>query len=80
MRLPRNLSGEELIKKLAKLGYLVTRQSGSHIRLTKIQEENEYHLTIPNHNPLKIGTLNNIFQDIASQSGLHKAEVIKQLL
>jgi predicted RNA binding protein YcfA (HicA-like mRNA interferase family) len=34
MRLPRDLSGGELIKALTLLGYKVTRQAGSYIRLT----------------------------------------------
>ena len=51
MKLPRNVSGQELIKKLKKLGYLPTRQTGSHIRLTT-QEKGTHRLTIPNHNPI----------------------------
>lgn len=34
MRLPRDLSGEALAQRLRALGYRVTRQSGSHLRLT----------------------------------------------
>ncbi|MDJ0658694.1 MAG: type II toxin-antitoxin system HicA family toxin [Crocosphaera sp.] len=34
MKLPRDLSSDDLIKALSKLGYGVTRQTGSHIRLT----------------------------------------------
>jgi predicted RNA binding protein YcfA (HicA-like mRNA interferase family) len=34
MKLPRDLSGAELAKALAQLGYRVTRQTGSHLRLT----------------------------------------------
>ena len=34
MKLPRNLSGTDLVKALQKIGYVVTRQKGSHIRLT----------------------------------------------
>jgi predicted RNA binding protein YcfA (HicA-like mRNA interferase family) len=34
MRLPRDLSGSDLVKALGRLGYRVTRQSGSHIRLS----------------------------------------------
>ena len=34
MRLPRDLSGNDLAQALRKLGYQVTRQTGSHIRLT----------------------------------------------
>jgi predicted RNA binding protein YcfA (HicA-like mRNA interferase family) len=38
VKLPRNLSGDDLAKALAKLGYGVTRQTGSHMRLTtKVQ-------------------------------------------
>jgi predicted RNA binding protein YcfA (HicA-like mRNA interferase family) len=39
MRLPRDLSGVDLAKLLQKLGYQITRQAGSHIRLTTQQHE-----------------------------------------
>jgi len=55
-KLPRSLSGQELIRKLRKLGYAPTRQVGSHIRLTT-EENGTHHITIPDHSPLKIGTL-----------------------
>ncbi len=60
MKIPGDIGSKKLIKSLEKLGYRPTRQSGSHIRLTRIKDNQEQHLTIPNHNPLKIGTLNNI--------------------
>ncbi|MFH1197931.1 MAG: type II toxin-antitoxin system HicA family toxin [bacterium] len=53
MKIPRDLSAEELIKALLKINYTVTRKRGSHIRLTRIQNNNEHHLTIPDHNPIK---------------------------
>lgn len=56
MKTPRNLSGSELTKNLEKLGYVVVRQKGSHVRLTTLQN-GEHHLTIPAHNPIKVGTL-----------------------
>jgi predicted RNA binding protein YcfA (HicA-like mRNA interferase family) len=63
-KIPRNLSGQVLIRKLKKLGYIPTRQVGSHIRLTS--ENNGVHnITIPNHSPLKIGTLSGILKEIA---------------
>ena len=34
MKLPRDLSSDELVKALARLGYVVDHQTGSHIRLT----------------------------------------------
>jgi predicted RNA binding protein YcfA (HicA-like mRNA interferase family) len=35
MKLPRNLSAQELIKRLRGIGYEPTRQTGSHVRLTR---------------------------------------------
>jgi hypothetical protein len=46
MRLPRDLSGSDLAQALRKLGYSMTRQAGSHLRLTTY-EHGEHHLTIP---------------------------------
>jgi predicted RNA binding protein YcfA (HicA-like mRNA interferase family) len=79
MRLPRNLSGSKLIKSLKKLGYNPTRQTGSHIRLTRNSDEGEHHITIPNHSPLKVGTLNNILQEIANHLNITKEDLIKKL-
>jgi predicted RNA binding protein YcfA (HicA-like mRNA interferase family) len=56
LKLPRDITGTELAKALAELGYHVTRQTGSHIRLTTF-ENGEHHITIPAHDPLKIDTL-----------------------
>lgn len=48
MRLPRDMSGAELAKRLTVLGYAVTRQTGSHMRLTTTRN-GEHHITIPAH-------------------------------
>ena len=56
MRLPRDLGGAELARALEKLGYRVTRQTGSHMRLTTA-DGGEHHLTILAHSPLRVGTL-----------------------
>lgn len=48
MRIPRDLSGKDLIMALGKLGYEVTRQSGSHIRLST-GRNGTHHITIPDH-------------------------------
>ncbi|MBU3663178.1 MAG: type II toxin-antitoxin system HicA family toxin [Bacteroidetes bacterium] len=79
MKLPRNVSAQDLIKGSKKLGYEVTRQTGSHIRLTTHQN-GQHHITIPNHDPLKIGTLSAILSDIASHFGISKEEVIETIL
>lgn len=36
MKLPRDLSGQDLVKALRRLGYEVSHQAESHIRFTKI--------------------------------------------
>ncbi|MCE5311665.1 MAG: type II toxin-antitoxin system HicA family toxin [Nitrospiraceae bacterium] len=77
--IPRNLSGSELVKLLAKYGYVVTRQTGSHLRLTTTRSGSEQHLTVPNHSPLKLGTLNNILNDIARHLNIDKQLLIKEL-
>ena len=51
MKVPRDLSGQDLIKLLKPYGYLPTRQSGSHIRLST-EVNGQHHITIPNHDPL----------------------------
>ena len=45
MKLPRNLGGEELAALLGKYGYKITRQSGSHMRLTSTSKGFEHHIT-----------------------------------
>lgn len=78
MKTPRDIGGDDLAKKLGAFGYRITRQTGSHIRLTLGGNE-EHHITIPNHSPLKIGTLNNILGDIADYFGISKVELMDKL-
>lgn len=78
MRIPRNISGVDLIKKLKSFGYEPTRQSGSHIRITT-QKNGVHHITIPEHKPLKIGTLSAILKDVAAHFNIPKDTLITQL-
>lgn len=78
MKIPRDLNGKDLASLLAKYGYRITRQTGSHIRLTTI-EKGEHHITIPDHNYLKIGTLNNILSDLSTHLNMDKRSVIADL-
>lgn len=78
MKLPRNLSSGELIKSLSKIGYEVSRQKGSHIRLT-CHNPKTHHVTIPDHDPIKIGTLSSILGDIAMSRNQTKEELINLL-
>ncbi len=57
------IPGADAIKKLEKLGYTVTRQKGSHVRLNHSTDSNKKPLTVPLHTELKTGLLNQILKD-----------------
>lgn len=78
MRLPRDIDGTELAKALSKVGYEVTRQSGSHIRLT-LAEAPQHHITIPAHQPLKVGTLAAVLAEVAGRLGLDRQGLLDRL-
>jgi len=78
MKMPRDISGEELARLLEKFGYVATRQTGSHLRLTT-QLGGEHHITIPRHSEIKVGTLNAILTDVAAHFGADKSEIIDAL-
>jgi predicted RNA binding protein YcfA (HicA-like mRNA interferase family) len=79
MRLPRDLSGEELASMLQRYGYKMTRQTGSHMRLTTSQG-GEHHITIPRHPVLRVGTLNAILKDVAQHLGIERDALVSSLL
>jgi predicted RNA binding protein YcfA (HicA-like mRNA interferase family) len=58
VKLPRDVSGPEAVKALRRLGFTVTRQDGSHIRLSK----GSLHVTVPNHRTLLPKTLQSILR------------------
>lgn len=58
MKLPRDLSGQEVIKALKRLGFSVVRTHGSHVRLTKSDKR----VTVPAHAALRPGTLSSILK------------------
>lgn len=78
MRLPRDLSGAELAHALHKVGYVITRQTGSHLRLTT-HEYGEHHVTIPQHSPLRIGTLSAVLVDVAKHFELSREQLLHKL-
>ena len=78
MRLPRDIGGLDLAKLLARYGYRITRQTGSHLRLTT-QAGGEHHITIPAHLPLRVGTLNAILVEVARHLKRDKTELIQEI-
>jgi predicted RNA binding protein YcfA (HicA-like mRNA interferase family) len=78
-RLPRDISGNDLISKLKVYGYLPTRQTGSHARLTRSAADGDQHITVSQHKSLRVGTLNAILNDVAGHVGKQKEEVVEEL-
>ena len=74
MRLARDLSGRALAQALEALGYQITRQTGSHLRLTT-QQQGEHHVT-----PLRVGTLAGILDEVAKHFKIERAALIQQLV
>ena len=77
MKIPRDVSGLELAQLLKKHGYRTTRQTGSHIRLTTRIKGIDHHITIPNHKPIKVGTLSDVLSDIAQYLKIDKDELLE---
>jgi predicted RNA binding protein YcfA (HicA-like mRNA interferase family) len=78
MRLPRSLPADDLVKLLRSLGYRVSRQTGSHLRLTT-EEGGQHHLSIPRHGSLRVGTLAGILGDVAHHFGLPRNDLVERL-
>lgn len=79
MKVPRDITGRELSKLLEReFGYAITRQRGSHIRLTT-EQGGTHHVTVPDHDPLRIGTLGAIVGDVALHFGISRDEAMARL-
>lgn len=78
MKLPRDLSGDDLAKALARIGYRESRQTGSHLRLTSL-EAGEHHATLPRKRALPLGTFRAILRDIARHRAVGIEEIAKRL-
>ncbi|HET6363583.1 MAG TPA: type II toxin-antitoxin system HicA family toxin [Nitrospirota bacterium] len=79
MKMPRDVSGDELALLLSRCGYSITRQTGSHLRLTSTSKGTEHHITIPRHSPLKIGTLSAILKDAAIYLEIDRQKLMEDL-
>lgn len=62
MKLPRDVSGVEAVRALKRFGFVQMRQTGSHLILRKDNRT----VVVPQHKPLKPGTLKGIIE----QAGL----------
>ena len=78
MKFPRDISGADLVKALRRLDYSVTRQKGSHIRVTT-QRNGEHHEVVPSHNPIRTGTLHSILKSIAAHHKIPLDQLLREL-
>lgn len=78
MKLPRDVNGAELVKALRVLGYEITRQKGSHVRVTT-QTGGEHHEVVPSHRPIKPGTLASILKSVAAHHSMTSQDLAKRL-
>jgi predicted RNA binding protein YcfA (HicA-like mRNA interferase family) len=78
VKLPRDISGRDLAAALGRLGYAIDHQTGSHIRLTTMRN-GEHHVTVPAHDPLKVGTMANILRSVGEHHHLDRRELLGAL-
>ena len=52
------LSGAQIVRALERLGFVVVRQSGSHI----VMRRNGQGCVVPNHKEVKVGTVNGVLR------------------
>ena len=78
MKLPRGVSAQRLIRALEKLGYTVIRQKGSHIRLSH-QAAPAHSISVPLHDPLKIGTFHGILTEVARTQSISVQDIVDLL-
>lgn len=79
MRLPRDLSGERLAALLGQYGYEISRQTGSHMRLTSTYRGTQHHVTIPRHAALRVGTLSGVLAEVAAYIDVGREELLEAL-
>jgi predicted RNA binding protein YcfA (HicA-like mRNA interferase family) len=60
-KLPADLSGQDLIKALKRVGFAIQRQRGSHIILRR--ESPPARVVVPNHKTIRMGTLRTILHE-----------------
>jgi predicted RNA binding protein YcfA (HicA-like mRNA interferase family) len=78
MKLPRGVSGDRLIRALEHLGYEAVRQKGSHVRLRHSGPPTHL-ITVPLHDPLKVGTLHGILSEVAQMRSIDLESLAKLL-
>lgn len=78
MKLPRGLSGADLIAALKRLGYKQTRQTGSHVRMT-VSFPRQAHLTVPLSREIPPGTLAALIKDASAHLDMTIEDILTKI-
>ena len=79
MKIPRDLYGRELAAALCRdWDYARVNQVGSHIIL-QTETPGHHRLSIPDHKPLRLGTLNAILRDVAAAKRTTREAILGSL-
>jgi len=79
MKLPRDISGQQLVKVLCRnWGYQKVHQEGSHIIL-ETDDPSHQRLAIPDHKYLRIGTIHNILRVVANHKNISREDILREL-
>lgn len=78
MKLPRDVNGAELLRALRHIGYEAVRQKGSHV-IMQTATPNAHSVTVPNHRPVRVGTLKSIIDDLAERRQMTPEALIELL-
>jgi predicted RNA binding protein YcfA (HicA-like mRNA interferase family) len=70
MRIPRDISGQQLADVLCRRWrYVKVHEVGSHMIL-ETSEPTQQRISIPDHHPLRLGTLSSILRKVAQHKGV----------
>lgn len=79
MKLPRGLSGQELVRALCRVwGYKRVHQEGSHAIL-ETDVPGHHRIAIPLHKDLRVGTLNAVLKAVARHKGVNREQLLNSL-
>jgi predicted RNA binding protein YcfA (HicA-like mRNA interferase family) len=79
VNIPRDLHGRDLAAALCRRwGYQKVNQVGSHIIL-QTETPQHHRVSVPDHKPLRIGTLNGILRAVAAAKGVSREDIIGSL-
>jgi predicted RNA binding protein YcfA (HicA-like mRNA interferase family) len=79
VKIPRDLSGDELVKALCRdWSYRVVHQEGSHVVL-ETEIPSHQRIVVPAHRRLRVGTLSAILRSVARHKGVDREKILDSL-